>query len=427
MSRVKRVGVLIAGAGPVGLLAAIALRQRNTDVVIFDQGPRPTTRSYALALHPATVALLDSYGLGPRLMAEGRVIETMSFHDAERPRAELHFRAAREDFPHLVVMPQASLERMLQDLLGELGTTVKWDHRVARVMPSSDGPAAVTIAKLGDDSVGYPVARTERIVTKELEYEADVVLGMDGHRSAVRQNLFIDYPEVDAPDIFAVFETELDTPLPDIARVGLSEATTDVVWPLTGNGCRFGFRLEDTGEPIAPRLKSRLLVELHDDVYRTVPAEALDPFIAERLPWFDIGVRAIRWSALVKFERRLAASFGQGNVWLAGDAAHLASPLSGVSMNVGLQEGDELARLAAGVVSGASSVADLEAYGRRRTSVWHDLLGLESSVAPLTSCDEWVAANASRIAACLPASGEDRVRLAKALGLAISTPNDVAV
>lgn len=319
------------------------------------------------------------------------------------------------------MLPQAALERILEDELRTMGVKVHWNHRVARITPSADGPARVVVAKLGKESLGYVIAEDAAVVTKELDYDADVVIGADGHRSVVRQNLFIDYPEVSPADIFTVFETELFDPFPSQARVGLTADTANVVWPLPDKGCRFGFQLEETDEPIEPRFKRRLLVELHDAKFRTVPKERLGELIKTRLPWFEGDVRSVVWSAVIRFERRLASAYGKHNVWLAGDAAHLGNPLSGHSMNVGLLEGVDLATIAGKVVRGAASIADLEAYGRRRRETWLELSDVGKGAETLPECDEWVAANRERICTSLPAAGPDLSRLARAIGLAVAT------
>lgn len=87
----NKVGVLIAGAGPVGLLTALTLKRNGVDVEIFEQSWRTTIRSYALALHPATVSLLDEYGLAHRVLAEGRTVESLAFFDGADRRAVVPF------------------------------------------------------------------------------------------------------------------------------------------------------------------------------------------------------------------------------------------------------------------------------------------------------------------------------------------------
>jgi 2-polyprenyl-6-methoxyphenol hydroxylase-like FAD-dependent oxidoreductase len=84
----------------------------------------------------------------------------------------------------------------------------------------------------------------------------------------------------------------------------------------------------------------------------------------------------------VRFERRLAASFGRGRVWLAGDAAHLTGPAGMQSMNAGLAEAHQLATSIARIRGGQAGLEELEAYGRERLADWGFLLGLRGGLRP---------------------------------------------
>src|SRR5262249_17322748 len=103
----------------------------------------------------------------------------------------------------------------------------------------------------------------------------------------------------------------------------------------------------------------------------------LHELVAERLPWHPPPSGRLMWSVSVRFERALAESFGRGRVWLAGDAAHLAFPFGGDSMNEGTQEAAELAARCGKVLSGRQGPASLETYGRERLARWRELLGTE--------------------------------------------------
>jgi 2-polyprenyl-6-methoxyphenol hydroxylase-like FAD-dependent oxidoreductase len=422
MSRTREVDVLIAGAGPVGLFTAISLARRGVDVAIFEQSFRTTTRSYALALHPATLALLDDVDLGRAVFAKGREVRRMAFYEGDVRHVDVRFDDLQDGYPCLV-LPQADLESILEDELATLGVRVHWNHRVSRVTPDPTDRARVTVAKLGEETLGYAVSGTVGIVKQEIPFGARVVLGMDGHRSVVRQNLFIDFPQVNDAELFAVFETHLTKRIPGEACVAFADDLASLVWPMVGEGCRFAFQVTETGEPVKPRLKSRRVVQFRDHFFRAIPKEQLGELTRERLPWFDGTVRDTGWSALIRFERRLAASFGRDNVWMAGDAVHLASPVSGLSMNIGMLEGDELARIATSVVKERGAMNQFDAYGERRLAEWRHLLAPDAHVRSTDGCDSWTAANAVRIANCLPASGAARVRLGDSIGLEIAAPD----
>jgi len=84
----------------------------------------------------------------------------------------------------------------------------------------------------------------------------------------------------------------------------------------------------------------------------------------------------------VRFEKRLAASFGRGRAWLTGDAGHMTGPVAAQSMNVGIREAFDLAETIADVLRNGASESTLEAYGKARIAEWRSLLGLDAPLAP---------------------------------------------
>ena len=155
------------------------------------------------------------------------------------------------------------------------------------------------------------------------------------------------------------------------------------------------------------RVKSRLFVEVGGDRFPFLGEEKLEELMAERAPWLEARVGDITWSVAVRFERRLARSFGRENVWLAGDSGHVTSPVGVQSMNVGLREADELADVICRIQRGTAAPEIVEAYNLERQQEWRSLLGLEGNLAPAAGAEAWVGERAQRILACVPASGRD--------------------
>src|SRR5437870_12908186 len=106
--------VLVVGAGPVGLLTAILLAERDIQVQIIDSEERTAARSYACALHPATFRMLDHLGLGAAVLEHGRRITKFAFYDGESRRAEINLSEFGGD---CLVMPQNVLEDILEQRL----------------------------------------------------------------------------------------------------------------------------------------------------------------------------------------------------------------------------------------------------------------------------------------------------------------------
>jgi pentachlorophenol monooxygenase len=419
MARKHETEVMVVGAGPVGMLAALMLVEREVQVEIIDEEWRPAARSYALALHPRALELLDEVGLARELLKEGHRLHRVAFYDGAERRAEVSLAELSGAYPFLLVLPQKSLEGALEHRLRHHDIDVRWNHKLAGLSLDGDQPVA-TVEKLAKESTGYSVATTVWVVEDEIVTAADFVVGADGHRSAVRRALGVDFESLGEPELYAVFEiTVEDGPhldaMRDEVRVVLDQGTTNVLWPLGGGRFRWSFQVKVSTMGLERPDKSRLAVQVGRHAYPYLTREDLEGLIRVRAPWFDAAVGEVPWSVAVQFERRLAASFGRGGVWLAGDAAHLALPVGVHSMNLGLAEAHDLADRMARVLRKGAPRSEVEAYGPKHRAVWQRLL--EDKVEAGPEATEWAREHRGHIVPCLPAAGEDLGRLAGQLGL----------
>ena len=154
--------------------------------------------------------------------------------------------------------------------------------------------------------------------------------------------------------------------------------------------------------------------------YPRLDEERLQRLIAERAPWFAGDIDEIFWRIMVRFEKRLATSFGRDRVWLAGDAGHLTGPAGMQSMNVGLREAKQLAETVAAGLRNGGSRTPLSDYAREREEEWKFLLGQAGGFTSDSRTDAWIAQCSSRLLACLPASGAGLAALGKQVGLTVA-------
>lgn len=440
---------LVVGGGPVGMFAALSLARRDVPVRIVDKDWRTGAHSYALALHPRSLALLDAIGLAESVIAQSLQVNAIAFYDASNRRAEIRLgdalaaparvaasptaspvpagvpatpspaRAAA--FPFVAVLRQDRLESLLESALEKFGARMEWNHKVSRLVPSDDAVTA-TIDRLDKASVGYTVAHTDWVIDKTEEAEFPFVIGADGHLSTVRRALGLDFPEAGPPQQFAVFEFETDADLGGELRVILADDSTSVVWPMPDGRCRWSFELPRADAPQPARRKDRLMVQFGSAGFEPMEEDALRRLLRERAPWFTGSIGEVNWRMVVRFERRLVSSFGKDRLWLAGDAAHLTGPVGVQSMNAGLLEAAELADILGDTLRAggpASPPRDrLAEYGRNALARWRRLLAIAGTVEPASAgSDPWIAANAARILPCLPATGEDLLPLLARIGL----------
>ena len=151
--------------------------------------------------------------------------------------------------------------------------------------------------------------------------------------------------------------------------------------------------------------------------YHVLESGMLAEMIKQRAPWFDGSIGPFRWRMIVRFEKRLAESFGENRVWLAGDAGHLAGPIGMQSMNIGIHEGELLGNTLADLIEGKAGAAALERYGKGREAEWRKLLGLDLALAATPETDPFMVGFVDRLNGSLPVSVETLPGYAKALGL----------
>jgi 3-(3-hydroxy-phenyl)propionate hydroxylase len=406
--------VLVVGAGPTGLLAALALAEADVKVMVIDEAPRAAGHSYALALHPASVSRLEELGLGAELRAAGRAVSTLAIYEGADRRLAIPIGDGRHP---ALALPQNALEKLLVDRLSKRHVKVHWNHRLARMTPGKNGVQAV-VHRLERESCGYAVARTDWVIDKEILCDVAYVVGADGHGSLVRRILEIPFEEIGASQVFAVFECVSRNGPVDEVRLVLSGSTVNALWPLPGGRVRWSLELTGAAEVSAEeRFKSRLIAQVGERFFHHLEDEEVRALVHERAPWFKFDSDAIGWSIEVRFERRLAASFGRDRVWLAGDAAHLTGPVGMQSMNAGLREAADLAEhLATNLREGAGSEF-LEAYGRDRLAEWRFLLGKSGRLETARETPAFVSENADRLLACLPGTDGGFNALAAPIGL----------
>jgi 2-polyprenyl-6-methoxyphenol hydroxylase-like FAD-dependent oxidoreductase len=391
--------VLVVGAGPVGLVAALSLQQYGVRAAIVDMRQRTRQHSYALAIHPRTLLALDEARLSDRLMVGGQKLTKVAFYEGWERRAELDYSTLTSKHPYLLIIRQSVLERAAEEALGREKLKVLWGHRL-QSLNSDDASVRAEVAKLEQVATGYPVARSEWVVARSKTIQPAYVIGADGYDSAVRRMAGIEMVDHGRGQVFSIYEIEATGELPAEVRIILDPDLASVYWPLEQGRCRWGFQIQDISE--------------HE-----ISMERLSRLLAARAPWFSARPTQIYWSTLALFESRLTRSFGSRGIWLAGDAAHQAAPVGVHSMNSGLVEARELAARISRIQRAGEPPSLLPAFASEKHREWQWLLG-DTAVQALPEANSWVRQNGARILACIPASGDDIEPLLKQIGLSVA-------
>jgi 2-polyprenyl-6-methoxyphenol hydroxylase-like FAD-dependent oxidoreductase len=392
----RETDALVVGGGPVGLFAALSLAERGVRVEVVEKDWAGSAHSYALALHPSSLELLDGAGLAAEVIEQGKRIEKIGIYDARQRLGELDLSRLGGRFPFVLVLPQSGLERALEQQLRKHKVPLLWNHEILGLTQNPEG-VDCEIGRVEKVPLGYPIARTEWVINKRFHSRAAFVIGADGYHSFTRKALGARYEDLGGAQMFSVFEFDAGGDLGDEVRLVFHEDTTNVLWPMRDGRGRFSFQVDSTDRPL--------------------DADSLRELIGLRATWFTAEPGEIGWRTHTHFERRLAARFGSGRIWLAGDAGHITGPAGVQSMNVGLREARDLAERIAGVVREGAPVGTLEAYHTEREAEWSMLLLSGAQVAAGPEAPDWARDNAARLLPCLPASGDQLTTLLAQAGL----------
>ncbi len=391
MKSIQDTEVLVLGAGPVGLFSALWLSERGVRVTIVDKYQRSALHSYALALHPLTLRMLDELDLAEALVERGHPLERIAIYENETPVAKIELAGLGGSFPLVLVLPQLLLEGALEKRLEENGVQVLWGHQLLTFDDDQDAVTALVGRMPPDgDSSERPTVSTSRI-------RSSFLIAADGCDSLGRRTLGVECTNVGPPMHYGLLEFQSTLQSPEQMSLVIRDESTDVLWPIGADRGRWSVQLQDLS--------------------RRPDAASLKELIGRRAPWFETDSGTVDWLTTVSFQRGLAERFGRGRVWLAGDAAHGTSPIGVQSMNVGFHEAYDLVRRMTDILRKNASFELLRYYNEERSREWKMLLGITNRLRTRPDTPAWAQRLALRLVPSLPASGRDLNALLEQVGL----------
>ncbi|KAF7128327.1 hypothetical protein CNMCM5793_002869 [Aspergillus hiratsukae] len=341
----SRTDVLIVGAGPTGLVLALWLTRQNVKVRIIDRQEAKASTSRALVIHARTLELYRQLGLADDVVANGHKIEATNIWAEGAHRAHIPIGDVGKGltpYPFIHIYPQDFHERLLEDRLNAMGVTVQRNWELVDFAEHDEYISA---------RLKHTVEQPNTTKDEEVEYcGATYIVGCDGAHSAVRHTCNIDFEGATYPQLFYVTDIEGSGPtLNGEAHVSL-------------NGSEFMLSLAyDQGR------KARLSGAVDEArVTKDLSELTLDDVAPATLKNMGLQIDKVNWFTVYRVHHRVATTFRKGRAFLAGDAAHIHSPVGGQGMNTGIGDAINLAWKIAAVVHGKADASLLDSYEPER-------------------------------------------------------------
>jgi 2-polyprenyl-6-methoxyphenol hydroxylase-like FAD-dependent oxidoreductase len=327
--------VLIAGAGPTGLCLALCLRAFGLDCDLWDPKPGPQDSSKALSINPASAIQLDLLGIGGALGVHSRRVRRLEVRlDGARRLNAVDLRWLDCERDYFQIQSQFQTERELLATLQARGGAVAWNTRLLSL--TRDGDTFTASGRRGEQTFAR---------------EYDYVIGCDGKRSVVREFIGATMSGGAYDMYLALGDFDLDWDVsPEMVHYHVHADTFFVFVPLP-EPRRWRVVVKHAGTPAAA-----------DDALLTEPVR--------RHLGRDIFASASHWRSVAPLYVQTASHLGEDRVFIAGDAAHLYSPIGGTGMNTGMQDAINLGWKLAFALRGWDAGGDLLAsYQRERLPV----------------------------------------------------------
>ena len=332
--------VLIVGGGPTGMTLALQLQRFGIGFRLIEKRHKQPSGSKALSINPASLSLLDDLGVADTLVGLGHKTEVINLVYDNRPLMRARFAGLPSKFPFFLMLPQPETEQVLEQRLNELGHAIERDCELLGLR-QHDGGVEVELR----NGNGHERQRF------------DYVVGCDGGLSKVRNELQLDFSGYDYNMHFILADLRIEWQ--GAKEQGFYFIRDDgflILLPLKDGYHRIVIKVN---EQCAPGYKPSL-DEIRDYIarYEIAGLQVSDPI----------------WLSSAPFYNRSAATIRRGRVFLAGDAAHLFSPIGGFGMNSGIADAFNLGWKLGYTLNGLGNDELLQSYVEEREQNTRTLL-----------------------------------------------------
>ncbi|MGZ3690438.1 MAG: FAD-dependent monooxygenase [Pseudobdellovibrio sp.] len=343
MPSLNRTQVLIAGAGPTGLVMALWLKKRGINFRIIDKAPAPGLTSRALAVQTRTLEFYRQLGIADNLIAAGVQVKELILRRAGNEVARARFGAVGKElspFASILFCSQDVHEALLCDILQKMGVEIERETELVEFTQDEKSVTAKIKSPHGEETL-----------------TADYLTGCDGAHSITRHKMPTEFPGAPYSQVFYVADVIAtgDESTDKYVQVSVSREDFCIIMPIKSKG---SIRLIG----IVPPDKEKNSVIEFDDVRESVSRNT------------GLRVEKVNWFSVYHVHHRLAENFQHGRVFIAGDAGHIHSPAGGQGMNTGIGDAVNLAWKLSDVLQGRASEKILKTYEDERRAFAKTLL-----------------------------------------------------
>ncbi|PTB18431.1 FAD-binding monooxygenase [Trinickia symbiotica] len=386
--------VLIVGAGPTGLAAAMSLARARIPVRLIDRAPRPAQHSRAIGIQARTLELFEQHRVVEPFLEAGHRLRAANLYSNGHRLARLDFDPLQTRYPYLLALDQTVTERILTDHLATFGVAIE---RGVELVSLTQGASRVEVGLRQADG---------REETAHVTY----VVAADGAHSTVRHLLGLNFAGKAFEQTFMLADLHADSDLADDEfHLFASGDGLAAIFPLGGGRHRF-IADNPPGDPdgAPPRQEEEEASRVHakgmavmaegeaHEVAAATSIEAREPpappierlrAAAQRRIHRPLELSALEWSSYFRLHSRMVEKLRVQRAFLAGDAAHVHSPAGAQGMNTGIQEAFNLGWKLARVLSGHAPESLLDTYQTERHPIERDVLRQTSFITQLAEAE----------------------------------------